>query len=207
MRLPSQSSPRTGHRPLRRLLRQRQGAAAVEFAMVLPVFLLLLLGSFEFGLNVYMRAVLEGAMQQAGRNSSLQSAQNGQTSIDTLVTNQVQNILPNATVSFTRQNYATFSKVNKPEDFTDTNNNGTYDAGECFMDANGNNVWDADGGRTGLGGANDVVEYTATVSYPSWIAGAASLGISPTTQIQATTILRNQPFASQPGWSARQVCP
>lgn len=192
---------------LRRLLRQRTGAAAVEFAMILPVFLLLLLGSFEFGLNIYMRSVLEGAMQQAGRNSSLQSAQSSQTAIDALVRTQVQNILPGATVTFDRDNYASFSKVNKPEDFTDSNANGTYNSGECFMDANGNNAWDADGGRDGLGGANDVVEYTATVSYPSWIAGAASLGISPTTQVKATTILRNQPFASQPGWSTRQVCP
>lgn len=192
---------------LRALPRDNTGAAAVEFAMVAPVFLMLLLGSFEFGLNVYMRSVLEGAMQQAGRNSSLQSAQAGQTAIDTMVRSQVQNILPNATVNFTRQNYATFSKVNKPEDFTDSNSNGLYDSGECFMDANGNNTWDADGGRDGLGGANDVVEYTATVAYSSWIAGAASLGISPTTQIKATTILRNQPFASQPGWSTRQVCP
>ncbi len=192
---------------LRARPRDNTGAAAVEFAMVAPVFLMLLLGSFEFGLNVYMRSVLEGAMQQAGRNSSLQSAQAGQTAIDTMVRSQVQNILPNATVNFTRQNYATFSKVNKPEDFTDSNSNGLYDSGECFMDANGNNTWDADGGRDGLGGANDVVEYTATVAYSSWIAGAASLGISPTTQIKATTILRNQPFASQPGWSTRQVCP
>lgn len=192
---------------LRTLARDTRAVAAVEFAMVMPVFLLLLLGSFEFGMNVYLRSVLEGAMQQAGRNSSLQLAQGGQSTIDNLVRTQVQNILPNATVTFDRDNYASFSRVNKPEDFTDANSNGIYDAGECFMDANGNNTWDADGGRDGLGGANDVVEYTATVSYSSWIAGAASLGISPTTRIQAKTILRNQPFASQPGWSARQVCP
>lgn len=191
----------------RRLLADSTGAAVVEFAIVMPVLLMLLLGTIEFGLNVYMRAVLEGAMQQAGRNSSLQTAQNGQTTIDSFVSSRVKAILPNASVTFVRENYQNFASVGKPEDFTDSNGNGTYDSNECFQDANGDGVWNADGGRGGLGGANDVVEYTATVSYPSLIPAAAALKLSPTTTIKATTILRNQPFASQPGWTTTQVCP
>jgi len=168
---------------------------------------MLLLGTMEFGLNVYMRSVLEGAMQQAARNSGLQSSQTSQATIDSFVTDRVQAILPSATVTFTRQNYQNFSNVNKPEDFTDTNGNNVHDATECFQDANGNNTWDSDLGRTGVGGANDVVEYTATVNYASFIPGAASLHLSPTTTIKATTMLRNQPFANQPSWNTVQVCP
>jgi len=168
---------------------------------------MLLLGTMEFGLNVYMRAVLEGAMQQAGRNSSLQTAQGGQSTIDSFVTARVQAIMPSATVTFVRENYSTFSSVGRPEDFTDTNGNGVRDPGECFVDMNGNNTWDSDLGRTGLGGANDVVEYTANVAYPSLIPGAATVfNISPTTTIKATTILRNQPFATQPNWTGNRVC-
>jgi Flp pilus assembly protein TadG len=192
---------------LRRLPADRAGAALVEFALIIPVVLMLLLGTMEFGLNVYMRAVLEGAMQQAGRNSGLQSSQSDQSAIDTFVRDRVQAILPSATVTFARQNYQTFSNVNKPEDFTDSNGNGVHDSTECFQDANGNGTWDADLGRTGIGGANDVVEYSATVSYASFIPGAASLHLSPTTTIKATTMLRNQPFATQPSWSTVQVCP
>ncbi|WP_343061331.1 TadE family protein [Novosphingobium flavum] len=189
------------------LAADRAGAALVEFAIIMPVLLMLLLGTIEFGLNVYMRSVLEGAMQQAGRNSSLQTAQSGQTTIDAFVSSRVHAILPSAGVSFTRENYQNFSAVGKPEDFTDSNGNGQHDANECFQDANGDGVWNADGGRGGLGGANDVVEYTATVTYPSLIPAATYLKLSPTTTIKATTILRNQPFASQPGWSTTQVCP
>ena len=189
------------------LLRDRSGATIVEFAIVGPVMLMLLLGTMEFGLNVYMRAVLEGAMQQAGRNSGLQSSQSSQTTIDTFVRDRVQAILPNATVTFARENYQAFQTVGRPEDFTDTNGNGVYDSTECFQDANGNGVWDADGARTGIGGANDVVEYVATVTYPSVIPGGSALGLSPTTTIKATTMLRNQPFASQPSWTTTQVCP
>jgi len=197
----------TGPAPLPRLGADRAGAAVVEFAIVMPVLLMLLLGTIEFGLNVYMRAVLEGAMQQAGRNSSLQTAQGGQGTIDSFVSSRVKAILPNATVTFARQNYQNFSAVGKPEDFTDSNGNGQHDSTECFQDANADGIWNADGGRSGLGGANDVVEYTATVAYPSVIPAAAMLNLSPTTTITATTILRNQPFASQPGWTTTQVCP
>ena len=194
-------------RRLRVLAADSRGAALVEFALIIPVVLMLLLGTMEFGLNVYMRSVLEGAMQQAARNSGLQSSQTSQATIDTFVTDRVQAILPSATVTFTRQNYQNFSNVNKPEDFTDTNGNNVHDATECFQDANGNNTWDSDLGRTGVGGANDVVEYTATVNYASFIPGAASLHLSPTTTIKATTMLRNQPFANQPSWNTVQVCP
>lgn len=208
--LPPAPAPRVRSGPAsfrQALARDIRGAALVEFAIIVPVVAMLLLGSIEFGLNVYLRAVLEGAMQQAGRNSSLQSAQTGQSAIDTFVRDRVQTILPNATVTFTRQNYYTFSTVGRPEDFTDSNSNGVHDSTECFQDANGNGVWDADAARTGLGGANDVVEYTATVNYQSIIPGGAALGLSPTTTIKATTILRNQPFATQATWTTTQVCP
>ncbi|MFM6930644.1 MAG: TadE/TadG family type IV pilus assembly protein, partial [Novosphingobium sp.] len=147
---------------IRRINLDRRGATAVEFALILPVLLTLLFGTFEMGLAQYMRSVLEGAMQQAGRNSSLQSGATSQSAIDSYVRSQVQSVYPGATVSFTRSNYTTFSDVSAPEDFTDSNANGRYDAGECFIDQNGNRQWDADRAMSGLGGANDVVLYTAT---------------------------------------------
>jgi Flp pilus assembly protein TadG len=192
---------------LRQLPADRTGTALVEFGLIMPVMLMLVFGSLEFGINVYMRSVLEGAMLQAGRNSTLQTGASNQTSIDQLVINQVKGVMPSATVTFDRDNYPSYSRVNKPEDFTDSNSNGQYDAGECFQDSNANNRWDADLARDGLGGANDIVEYTATVSYPSFIPAGRALGLSPTTSISAKTILKNQPFATQPGWGARQVCP
>jgi Flp pilus assembly protein TadG len=196
-------------RPLVRLNalpRDSAGAALLEFAILMPVLFMMIFGTMEFGLNVYMRSVLEGAMQQAGRNSTLQSAQTSQSTIDAYISNQVHNILPNATVTFTRANYSTFSSVGRPEDFTDANANGVRDSSECFQDINGNNVWDSNAGRSGVGGANDVVFYTATVSYTSFIPVGSAFGLSPTTSMKASTILRNQPFATQPSWNAVQVC-
>lgn len=192
---------------LRGLAADRAGAALVEFALIMPVLLLISLGSLEFGLNIYMRSVLEGAMLEAGRNSSLQTGSSNQTAIDQAVTKAVKNIIPNATVTFERDNYPSYSKLNKPEDFTDTNGNGRYDSGECFQDVNNNNTWDSDLGRDGLGGANDIVEYVATVRYPTFVPVGQQLGLATTTTVTAKTVLKNQPFATQPGWGARQICP
>ncbi|MCW1402598.1 pilus assembly protein [Novosphingobium sp. MW5] len=190
---------------MRTLRRNNAGATAVEFALILPVLLTLVLGAFELGLAQYMRSVLEGAMQQAGRNSSLQSGTSSQSQIDAYVRAQVQAVFPGATVNFTRSNYTTFSDVSAPEDFTDGNANGRYDSGECFVDQNGNRRWDADRGASGLGGANDVVLYTATVTYASTLP-VRGLGLSPVQTLTSSTTLRNQPYSSQASRAAEQIC-
>jgi Flp pilus assembly protein TadG len=45
----------------------RGGAAAVEFALVLPLFLMLVLGAIDFGKLFLTRNALNSAVQQAGR--------------------------------------------------------------------------------------------------------------------------------------------
>lgn len=190
---------------MRPLIHDRRGATAAEFALILPALLTLVLGTFELGLGQYMRSVLEGAMQQAGRNSSLQSGSGSQSQIDAFVRAQVQAVFPGASVSFSRSNYTTFSDVSAPEDFTDVNANGRYDSGECFVDQNGNRRWDADRGAGGLGGANDVVLYTATVTYSSTLPIRA-FGLSPIQTLTSSTTLRNQPFSSQTSRTLEQIC-
>jgi Flp pilus assembly protein TadG len=57
---------------LARLLRARDGAAAVEAAMILPALLLLLLGALEIGRFAWMRAGLQFAVQEAARCAAVQ---------------------------------------------------------------------------------------------------------------------------------------
>jgi len=208
-RMPLPARPRLPTRPsmLVRVGADRAGAALIEFAIIMPVLLMLIMGTMEFGLQIYLRAVLEGVMQQAGRNTSLESGSTNLSAIHTLVEGRVKTIMPSATVTPTRKTYQSFSNVGKPEDFVDTNANGIHDATECFTDVNGNGTYDTDLGKSGTGGANDVVEYTETVTYNSLIPAGRYLGISPTTSISATTILRNQPYNAQGSWAATQVCP
>jgi Flp pilus assembly protein TadG len=189
-----------------RLVRDERGAAALEFALVSPMLLLIVAGTLELAQAFYIRTVLQSVVNAAGRNSSLQSGATNQSAIDTRVSHMIHDVMPKATVTFSRRNYAEFTNVGQPEDYTDTNKNGVYDTGECFIDMNGNITWDADLGKAGLGNANDVVVYTVTVSYPQWFGFATYFGLPKTQKINATTILKNQPFATQTTRTGVQIC-
>ncbi len=191
----------------RALLRDRRGVSAVEFGMTAPILFLVVFGTLQIAQGYYVRTVLTGSINAAARKSSLQSGQTNSTTLDTLVSNSIKYVMPTASVTFTRKNYAEFSAVGMPEDFTDTNKNGTYDSTECFVDMNGNGVWDADMGKSGLGGANDVVVYTVTVSYKQWFGFAKMFGLPEYQTVPQTTILKNQPFATQSTRTGTSKCP
>lgn len=174
-----------------------QGAALVEFAMIAPVLILMLLGMFEVGYNLYVQSQLQGAVQQAARTSTIENAVSHSASIDLAVTNAVHDLMPTATVDFSRDSYASFSDVGQPEDFKDINENGTCDDGEQFEDANGNSQWDEDRGKEGFGGARDVVLYSVAVQYPRVFGMSKLIGLPDTVEYTATTVLRNQPYDEQ----------
>jgi hypothetical protein len=104
-----------------------------------------------------------------------------------------------------RKSYTSFSVV-KPEPFVDNNGNGKRDPGECFTDVNNNGIWDADPGIAGQGGANDVALYTMTITYPRIFPVAGLMGWPQTQTISSSTLLKNQPYASQTVATPPQVC-
>src|SRR3546814_17301837 len=116
--------------------------------------------------------VLQGAVSKAGRDSTLEAYASSQADLDTLVREQVQQVFANAEVTFSRKAYDRFDQVGVEERYTDENENGSYDIGECYDDSNGNGQWDADRGRTGNGGADDVILYSASMTFdrilPVW---------------------------------------
>lgn len=189
------------------LLRDLRGAAAVEFAMTAPILFLMIAGSLDMAQGFYVNTVLQGAVNSAARKSSLQSGQTDAATLDTLVSTMIKYVMPKANVTFVRKNYAEFSAVGMPEDFTDTNLNGKYDATECFVDMNANGVWDSDMGKTGLGGANDVVVYTVTVNYKRLFGLGSYMGLPLSQTIHGTTILKNQPYATQSTRTGTSICP
>lgn len=180
-----------------RILRDEFGASAVEFALISPILVLLLVGLFDMGFTVYANTMLQGALQRAARSSTVEGAGSNLTAIDDSVRNEVRKVVPNATVTFSRKAYANFADVGVQEDFTDTNDNGVCDAGEPFEDANGNGTWDQDRGVAGLGGARDAVLYTATIRYTRKFPMASLIGMPEIMTSSASTVLRNQPFDAQ----------
>ena len=194
---------------MRRLAGDARGATIAEFAIVLPAFLVLLFGIFDTGQMIYAQSVLQGALQDAGRDATLESGSSQLATIDQYVKDQTGPIVfgdPKYTIK--RSNYKTFSDVGRPEDFEDNNDNETYDdETECFWDETKSGSWESDVGKSGLGSANDVSVYTVTIEYdrvfPLW----KLIGLGEKATISSSTALRNQPFGPQAARSKTKICP
>jgi Flp pilus assembly protein TadG len=194
-------------RRVRNLVGDESGVTVIEFAIVAPVMLLMLFGFFDLAHTAYARSVLQGAMQMAARNSTLETGLTSQAAIDAYVTNQVKSVVGSgATFSTTRLSYSDFSDVQHAEPYSDTNGNGRYDRGECYQDVNRNAQWDSDMGASGQGGADDAVLYTMTVTYKRMFPMARMVGWPANQVISASTVLRNQPYSQQQSTTPPTIC-
>lgn len=180
-----------------KLLRDTRGVTIVEFAIVTPCLILLMIGLLDLGFKAYVGMQLQGALEQSARQVTVGTSTTT-AALTNLVKAQIVKIVPKATVTVVPTSYYDFAHVGKPEPITtDTSPVGSYNKGDCFQDLNGNGVWDADAGSAGTGGSEDIVYYTATVTYPDLLPAAKILGFSATATVTGTTMMKNQPYASQ----------
>lgn len=186
------------NRLFRRLSRDDKGVTLVEFAFVGPVLIILLMGLFDMAHAQYTSAQITGAMQKAGRDLTLESAGTRQSSIDSVVVNRVKTVVPgSATVTLEKLSHFDFTDIGEAENFTDDNDDGICNNDEPFEDANDNGQWDANRGQSGIGGARDAVLYTAVVQYPRLFPIAGLVGMDRMQTLEASTVLRNQPYGQQ----------
>jgi len=80
-------------RPYRSFRRFRLGAATVEFAVVVPVFFLLVFGMIEFGRMVMVQQVITNASREGARQAVLDGA------TTTEVTNAVKSYLTSGSIT------------------------------------------------------------------------------------------------------------
>ncbi len=181
------------------------GATVVEFALILPVFLLVIVGCLDIGQMVYGIGVLDGAVEKAARDSTLETGNTA--NADAQVEDVIGRVLPGARLTSKRESYYAFSDIDRPERWNDANNDGDCSTGETYVDENSNGSWDRDIGESGNGGANDVVVYKVTVRYdPVFAMSLVPLDWN-TREISSTAVHRNQPFALQEGrGSASGTC-
>lgn len=184
------------------LLRNEQGAAIVEFAFVAPVFLLMLMAGLDLGYRQYLQSVIAGTVEDVARKSAVGGMNT--TQVDAAIKSNVNKILPASAqsdptaITITKRSYDNFSSIGNPEKVTsDTAPLGSYNVGDCYEDANRNNVFDAAGGSTGIGGAEDVIYYQVDVSFPRLFPMAGLLGWSVNQTSSVKTIVRNQPYGAQ----------
>src|SRR6186713_1829831 len=71
------------------LRNKRRGAAAVEFAIVLPVFVILVFGMIEYGRMVMVQQVITNASREGARSAVLDGATT--TSVQSAVTTYLTN--------------------------------------------------------------------------------------------------------------------
>jgi Flp pilus assembly protein TadG len=182
---------------LRRFRSDDRGAYLIELALMTPVFLMLIMGTFDLGFQMYAKAALGGAVENAARSNTLETNSANAAIIDAQVTAKMQQVARYGTLSFSRQSYADYNSVGRPEDFTDSNGNGVRNPGECYVDANSNFQWDADRGNNGQGGASDVVLYRVTFTFDRLFPLWKMLGQPQRKSVTIATTLRNQPYSNQ----------
>lgn len=196
--------------PLRGIARAEEGVTIVEFALIAPALCLLLIGAFDVGHTLYMQSILQGAVQKAARDGTLESAAGSDSTprdvLDQRVRDQLLPLNKSADIQFNRRFYRTFSDAAeaKAETFTDTSDpaspyqDGKCNNGEPFVDANNNGRFDRDGGDSAdHAGARDNIVYTVTVSYPRMFPLDRFIGGSGTTTLSASTVLASQPYGDQ----------
>lgn len=184
--------------PFRRLQRCDSGAEAIEFALLSPVLVLVLIGTVELGFAYAAQNLMESAMYQASRLGRTGYVETGFTQEETIVkslSDRAGLMLNIDDVVITSLAYDEFDEIGNPEPFIDANGNGTRDDGENYTDLNGNGQWDEDRGVAGFGTATQIVVYTASYSWPIYTPLLdKAFGTNGYLSLSARAVVRNEPY-------------
>lgn len=188
---------RTASRPL--LLKDQSGIAALEFAMITPVFLLMVMGIIEFSSIMFTTAVMESATNitsRLGKTGYVAQGTTREQQIIDSVASRTSGLLDPNKIEIDSKAYTDFSKIGQPEPCLSPNVSPCPGAaGVNFIDINGNGSWDPDMGRAGLGNAGDVVVYTVTYPWPVMTPLIGTI-IGNTFDITVRTVVRNEPYGN-----------
>ena len=149
---------------------ESEGTTIIEYAIVLPIFLILWLGIIELSLIMYAASVLEGATNVAAREGKTGYFPNGQgrqSYIYGLLGQQAAGLLDPNQITITTTAYSNFTEVGQG------------------------------GGTPGLGNPGDIVLYTASYPWPMifLLQGLLSDGQG-AFSLTSTTIVKNEPYNS-----------
>ena len=57
-----------------KFISNEDGASILEFALIAPVVMMMVMGTMDIGHSLFVRATLDGTVQDAARSSSLEGA-------------------------------------------------------------------------------------------------------------------------------------
>jgi Flp pilus assembly protein TadG len=175
-------STAAARKALRRFRRNRRGSAAVEFALVAPVFFALLFAIIETAIVFFAGQVLETVTQDSARMIMTGQAQTGgysQASFKTYVCGKITVLFDCAAgISIDVQSYTGFSSVSIAD---------PIDGGKNFVAPNNYNP----------GGPGDIVVVRLFYQWPLFVTGLG-YNISNLTGskrlLTATAAFRNEPY-------------
>lgn len=186
------------------------GVFVVEYALLLPVFMAITLGSLEIGRILMVNAALEGAITESTRISITGNIPDGYTTVDEYIKDYVQSSLGNvgvdAGVTISMKVYESFSAIGAEEPYTDSNTDNLCNDGEFYTDVNANGQWDADMGATGAGGEENIMVMEIAIDLPYMMAGIVSSDDS--IVLASSTAVRNEPYGGT-AWTPSdnvQIC-
>ncbi len=190
---------------LRRFGRDSRAVTAIEFALLaLPLFMLIM-GGIEFGFEMFSQARLRDTLDRASRMATTGNIDDLGTSgddIDAFVKTSLT-VVKGADVQIVKSHYDSFDQVRKPETKTTSSTQAPY----CWQDVNGNKVWDADPSQSDLGGANDIINYKVTLTYPALfplitrtVTGQSNVVLT------GQQTLQNEPFGGGADVTVKQCC-
>ncbi|MDX1974289.1 MAG: TadE family protein [Rickettsiales bacterium] len=184
---------RIGHQTVSR---NNEGTTAIEFAMVAPVLLLMIMGIVEYSLMMFTLSVMEAATSYSARYGKTGYTASGSTRVEQITNNIISRtggMLDPQLLDIDTLVYKGFDKVGQSEPYTDTNGNHTYNMGEPYTDSNGNGQWDIDIGIVGLGSGGDVVMYKVSYPWPIMTPLAQAI-IGNSIVLTTRMVVRNEPF-------------
>ena len=190
---------------MKKFMQNEDGIAAVEFAILsIPLFILIM-GSLEMGLMMYHKARTEGVLREAARMSVTgditRIGENGEL-IDEFVTRELT-FTESADVRIRKVFYDDFSQVRQPEKRLSNAAEAPY----CFIDTNGNQEWDEDPTRIGVGSSDDIIDYRVEVEYNTLFPLVTNIITqSNTMTVSAQTTLRNEPFTGNNDQQEQTCC-
>ncbi len=158
---------------------QTQGSAVIEFALLSPAILLLIIAIFEIGAIMYVRAALDLAILHAsrfGRTGQVVTGQTSQQTVAELVSLYTFNLVDPTKLTLTVTPYPSFASIpTNSQVLSQHLNTGAQNFGET----------------------DQIVLYTLTYDwmfYTQWVGNLLSPSGNGHLTLIASTIVQNEPF-------------
>jgi hypothetical protein len=185
------------------LVTSTRGAALVEFALIAPLFILILLIVLQIGMIGWAKSTLETAIRDAARFAITGAKGTGATREASLIAGIEDRMSvftrdPSTPITVISKVYPTFEDIAQPEKIvSDINGNGSCDTGDQYIDFNENSTYDTDMAKAGYGGPNDVVLYKVTYPLQALIPlNQGEFNLGSVFNLSAEAAVQNEPFGS-----------